>query len=174
MAPDILLSELILRSVRETAAFGAALAPALQAGDVILLEGDVGAGKTHLARAIIRARLAAAGKEEEDIPSPTFTLVQTYDAGSCEIWHADLYRVGDPAECYELGLPDAFDTAVCLVEWPEALAEARPENALVLHLEMLPEAGSRRLRARGPEARWAGPVARARRLAGPDTASPGK
>ena len=104
------------------------LAPRLRAGDVLLLSGPVGAAKTHFARALIRARLG----RDEDVPSPTFTLVQTYDAGDLEIWHADLYRLSDPAEIEELGLTEAFDTAICLVEWPDRLSDLRPADALDL------------------------------------------
>ena len=150
---DELLHSLTLTSPDETAALGAAIAPILGPGDVLLLEGDVGAGKTHFARSLIQARLAAAGRQE-DVPSPTYTLVQTYDDGNCEIWHADLYRVTDPAECLELGLDEAFDAAICLVEWPAALGPARPENALVIGLQMTRDPQTRSLRISGPSGRW--------------------
>ena len=75
-----------------TTALAERLAPRLGPGDTLLLSGPIGAGKTHFARALIKARLRAAGRDE-DVPSPTFTLVQTYDDGICEIWHADLYRL---------------------------------------------------------------------------------
>lgn len=115
-----------------TEAFAQALAPRLVAGDVIELEGGIGAGKTHFARALISARLAA----PEDIPSPTFTLVQTYDsAEGVEIWHADLYRLATPDEVVELGLDDAFETAICLIEWPDRLADLHPAHALHLSLD---------------------------------------
>ena len=112
-----------------TARFGVVLAGLLQAGDTVLLSGGIGAGKTHLSRALIRARLG----REEDVPSPTFTLVQTYDA-TPEIWHADLYRLSHPDEVLELGLDAAFETAICLVEWPDRLGEYAPPDALYLHL----------------------------------------
>ncbi len=103
------------------------LAPGLRRGDTLLLAGPIGAGKTHFARALIRARL---GREEE-VPSPTYTLVQTYDDGGAEIWHADLYRLAEPGETMELGLEDAFGVAICLVEWPDRL-ESVPADALTL------------------------------------------
>jgi tRNA threonylcarbamoyladenosine biosynthesis protein TsaE len=107
------------------------LAPLLQRGDAVLLEGPIGAGKTHLARALIRARL---GREEE-VPSPTFTLVQTYEEDSADIWHADLYRLSHPDEVWELGLDDAFRTAICLIEWPDRLGSHLPEAALRIRLD---------------------------------------
>ncbi len=110
-----------------TSALARMLAATARPGDVILLDGPVGAGKTHFARAFIRARQGAAA---EDVPSPTFTLVQTYDDPlGTEIWHADLYRLTDPAELVELGLDDALSDAICLIEWPDRLDQA-PANAL--------------------------------------------
>lgn len=114
-----------------TAALGARLAGAAQPGDCILLEGPIGAGKSHLARAFIRAKL---GREEE-VPSPSFTLVQVYEAAGQEIWHSDLYRLTHPDEVWELGLDEAFRTAICLVEWPDRLGAHLPEGALHLRLE---------------------------------------
>ena len=116
------------------------LAPRLRAGDCLLLSGPVGAGKSHLSRALIRALLDA----PEDIPSPTFTLVQTYDTRAGEIWHADLYRLGDLSEIDELGLTEAFASAICLVEWPDRLGEAAPASALALDIRPDPEDDERR------------------------------
>lgn len=118
-----------LPSPEATDAFARALAPDLRAGDVLLLEGPVGAGKTAFARALIHALRARAGLRPEDVPSPTFTLVQTYDTGSFETWHADLYRLTDPAEVAELGLTEAFADALCLVEWPDRLGRVAPPKA---------------------------------------------
>ncbi len=108
------------------------LSKLLQPGNTVLLSGGVGAGKTHLARALIRAWLAA---PDEPVPSPTFTLVQTYGAGATEVWHADLYRLGDPGEIAELGLDEAFGHALCLIEWPDRLAPDWPKHCVMLHLE---------------------------------------
>jgi len=124
---------LTFSSPDETARFAASLAPGLRAGDVLLLEGQIGSGKTHFARALIQARLDADGAPLEDVPSPTFTLVQTYDTGRIEIWHADLYRLTHPDEVEELGLAEAFTEAICLVEWPDRLGDLAPSGALVLH-----------------------------------------
>ena len=126
------LRQMTFTSPEATARFATALAPGLRAGDVLLLEGQIGSGKTHFARALIQARLAADGAPPEDVPSPTFTLVQTYDTGRIEIWHADLYRLTHPDEVEELGLLDAFAEAICLVEWPDRLGDLAPPGGLVL------------------------------------------
>jgi tRNA threonylcarbamoyladenosine biosynthesis protein TsaE len=132
-----------------------ALAPILGPGDVLLLDGPVGAGKTQFARTLIRALLAAAGTADEDIPSPTFTLVQTYEAGPLEIWHVDLYRLSGAGEVAELGLEEAFETAVCLVEWPDRLGARAPASALTLAFAYGPTPEARELWLTGPAA-WAG------------------
>ncbi len=108
-----------------TARLGAWFAPRLVAGDCLLLAGQIGAGKSHFARALIRARLG----RMEDVPSPTFTLVQTY-AADVEIWHADLYRLSGPREVQELGLDEAFAAAICVVEWPDRLGTLAPDAAV--------------------------------------------
>lgn len=125
---------LILTSQAETTALADVLAGLLGAGDTVLLEGPIGAGKTALARALIHACQMRAGDPPEDVPSPTFTLVQTYAAGPLEIWHSDLYRLTHPDDVLELGLDDAFSTALCLVEWPDRLGSLAPRNALTLTL----------------------------------------
>lgn len=135
-----------------TAALARAIEPHLAPGDTLLLGGPVGAGKSHFARSLIAARLARHGRHE-DIPSPTFTLVQTYDAGGVELWHADLYRLTSPDELFELGLDEAFDTAICLIEWPDRLGAEAPTDALQLTLE--PAGDARRARLSG-SARWSG------------------
>jgi tRNA threonylcarbamoyladenosine biosynthesis protein TsaE len=129
-----------LSSLAETEALARALAPRLRAGDTIGLSGPLGAGKTAFARALIGARLAALGRAEE-VPSPSYTLVQTYDLGDVELWHADLYRLGDASELAELGLGDAFATAITLVEWPERLGRLRPIRRLDLDLAFCPGRG---------------------------------
>lgn len=98
-----------------TAALGADLAARLKPGDLVLLSGDLGAGKTALARSIVRT---LAGDPGLDVPSPSFALVQPYEAATGPVLHADLYRLRDPREIDELGLFDRAD-AIVLVEWPE-------------------------------------------------------
>lgn len=128
MSSDVTLH---LPTAAETEALGRRLAALARPGDVILLDGPIGAGKSCLARAFIRARLG----QEEDVPSPTFTLVQVYEADGVEIWHADLYRLTHPDEVWELGLDEAFETAITLVEWPDRLGRHLPAMALHLRLE---------------------------------------
>jgi tRNA threonylcarbamoyladenosine biosynthesis protein TsaE len=132
----------------DTTALAAQIAPLLQAGDTLLLEGDIGAGKSAFARALIRNRLG----RMEDVPSPTFTLVQTYETPTVDIWHCDLYRLSHPDDALELGLDDAFENAICLVEWPDRLGAAAPENALKLTFTALTNAHS--VRAQGSQ-EWA-------------------
>ncbi len=115
-----------LATEQKTVTFAEHIAAKLQPGDTILLEGPIGSGKTAFCRAVIRARLG----RMEDVPSPTFTLVQTYDAPDGDIWHCDLYRLTSTDEVFELGLEDAFETAICLVEWPDRLGEDIPTDAL--------------------------------------------
>ncbi|MCK0141390.1 tRNA (adenosine(37)-N6)-threonylcarbamoyltransferase complex ATPase subunit type 1 TsaE [Aliiroseovarius sp. F20344] len=148
--------DLSFPSPDQTTAFAAKLAGLLAPGDVILLSGGIGAGKTHFARALIQARLAQNGMIE-DVPSPTFTLVQTYDDSICEIWHSDLYRLTHPDEIEELGLIDAFETAICLVEWPDRLGELTPENALVIEFSTgnaSDDPDFRALHLSGPTEKW--------------------
>ena len=114
----------------QTAEIARQIGARLVAGDVILLTGPVGAGKSHFCRSLIQSRLS----EPEDVPSPTFTLVQIYDTSEDQIWHADLYRLTGTDEIEELGLFDAFEQAICLVEWPDRLGDTAPPDALSLTL----------------------------------------
>lgn len=136
----------------EMTALGQRLAMALRPGDTILLRGPIGAGKTHLARSIIQARLTAAGLFE-DVPSPTYTLVQVYYDGETEIWHADLYRLTSPQEVSELGLEEAFETSIVLVEWPDRLGQDAPEDAL--NAEFTVMGSERRIQLTSKSSKWA-------------------
>lgn len=132
---------------------GASLGRALQPGDVVLLDGALGAGKSALARAAILARLADIGRYEE-APSPSYTLMQCYEAQGVEIRHADLYRLSDPEEVDELGLLDEREGAILLVEWGERLGALRPERRLELKLELAQGGAARELTARGVGEGW--------------------
>jgi tRNA threonylcarbamoyladenosine biosynthesis protein TsaE len=126
----------MLADAAATERLARAIAPHLGAGNMVGLTGGLGAGKSTFARALIAARLAALGRAEE-IPSPSYTLVQTYDLGEVELWHADLYRLASPAEVAELALEDAFREAICLVEWAEKLGPALPARRLDLALDFV-------------------------------------
>jgi tRNA threonylcarbamoyl adenosine modification protein YjeE len=125
------LAERSLADEAATHALGAALARVLAAGDVVRLEGDLGAGKSTLARALIAALTGA-----ENAPSPTFTLVETYEGPDFPLWHFDLYRLEKPEDAWELGLEEALDGAACLIEWPERAEALIPEGALTVRLEI--------------------------------------
>lgn len=117
-----------LSSPEETNLLAQRMSLLFRAGDTVLLEGPIGSGKSFFCRSIIQSILTI----PEDIPSPTFTLVQTYESPSFPIWHCDLYRLTHPDEAWELGLEQAFESALCLVEWPDRLAGQEPIDALRL------------------------------------------
>ncbi len=118
-----------LNSTSATRALATCLAPLLRAGDIMALSGELGAGKTFFARAIIQALGGPA-----EVPSPTFTLVQTYDLKPAPVWHFDLYRLAKPEDAYELDIEDAFLEAISLIEWPERLGDLLPDDRLDVHL----------------------------------------
>lgn len=142
------------RSAEETAGFASALSAELGAGDTVLLSGAVGAGKTHFARHLIQAIL----REPEDVPSPTFTLIQTYETKAGPLWHADLYRISSPYEIEELGLADAFETNICLVEWPDRLGTLAPQDALLLDFAQGRHDKERQVTASWTSDRWRAPL----------------
>lgn len=144
---------LCLTDAQQTEELARRLRHGFSAGDVLLLAGPIGAGKSCFARALILALLAD-HNAIEDVPSPTFTLVQTYQAGDLEIWHSDLYRLTLPDEVAELGLFDAFETALCLVEWPDRLGDEAPISALSLTFELCEDPDQRNLRISGLADKW--------------------
>lgn len=128
------------------------LGGALRPGDVVLLSGKIGAGKTHFARCLIQSLQDS----PEDVPSPTFTLVQEYETRNGPLWHADLYRLTGPDEIIELGLAEAFDTAICLIEWPDRLDDLTPADALRLSFDDGPTDDARLLTIEWTAVRWDG------------------
>ncbi|ESQ80841.1 tRNA (adenosine(37)-N6)-threonylcarbamoyltransferase complex ATPase subunit type 1 TsaE [Asticcacaulis sp. YBE204] len=125
------MSDIFLKDEAETIAYGAWLADQLNAGDVVYLLGDLGAGKSTLARGLIRALTSP----DEDVPSPTFTLVQTYEGRDVDIAHFDLYRLTDPEEVHEVGLFELADSHICLIEWPQRLAHLGFDAPWVVRLK---------------------------------------
>jgi len=132
-----------------TAALAARLAALARPGDVIALKGELGAGKTSFARAFIRARGG-----DEDVPSPTFTLAQSYVVPGGAVWHFDLYRLRAPEEAWELGIEEAFVDGITLIEWPERLGVLLPARHLLVTLDFAATSGARRATLSG-EGAWA-------------------
>lgn len=139
-----------LPDLAATARLAGRIAPRLGRGDAVALWGDLGAGKTTLARGILRALGVT-----EDVPSPTFTLVQTYETAALSVAHYDLYRLKSPRELFELGFAEALDDGAALIEWPERAPEHLPDDAL--HLRLRIENGARMVKITGPS-RWDGLV----------------
>jgi tRNA threonylcarbamoyladenosine biosynthesis protein TsaE len=118
-------------SEQETAAIAARMAATLKARDVVCLHGDLGMGKSVFARAVIRA---LSGNEALEVPSPTFTLVQTYETPRGAVWHFDLYRLKDPDEIFELGWEEALADGIVIVEWPERLGHHLPKQCINIRM----------------------------------------
>lgn len=135
--------------VRHAEGLAAGLAP----GDVIALWGDLGAGKTTFARALIRARAAACGRRIDEVPSPTFTLVQTYDLPTGDIWHFDLYRLAAPDEVFELGIEDALAGGIALIEWPARLGPLLPARRIDVELSFTDDPSMRAVAIRPHDGR---------------------
>lgn len=140
-------------SEQETEKIARALAEKLVPGDILCLEGDLGAGKSVFARALIRH---LCGDPALEVPSPTYTLLQTYETPRGSLWHFDLYRLESEEEIYELGWEEALGGAIILAEWPQRLGRLLPEDRLSLLFEM-PEgsAGARRITLT-PQGSWKG------------------
>ena len=129
----------ISHNEQETEAIAAKCAEITKRGDVWALSGTLGAGKSVFARAFIKKMTGA-----EEVPSPTFTLVQMYDAGAFDIFHYDLYRLKSPMEIFELGVDEAFYSAVSLVEWPEKMGSFAPRD--MWHIEISVEDDVRKIK----------------------------
>ena len=132
-----------LKDEAATAALARRLAPNLKAGDVVALSGDLGAGKTSFARALIRALSGPQGAERE-VPSPTFTLVQSYETSAGRIHHFDLYRIRSPDELTEIGWDEALADGIVLVEWPGRAGTFLPAGRLDVAMSFGADSTSRR------------------------------
>jgi tRNA threonylcarbamoyladenosine biosynthesis protein TsaE len=130
VVPDLVLPDLVLPDQEATERLGRAVAARLRAGEAVCLYGPLGAGKSTLARALVRALT----DEATEVPSPTFTLVQTYAGRTFPVAHFDLYRIERADEAYEIGLDEALETGAVVIEWPERLGQALPPDRLAIHL----------------------------------------
>lgn len=121
-------------SEQETIEFAREFSKSLKPRDVVLLNGDLGMGKSVFCRAVLRALCSF---DDMEVPSPTFTLVQTYDASIGTLWHFDLYRLSDVSEVYELGWEEALVDGIILVEWPERLGYLLPKSYIDVTLSLV-------------------------------------
>ena len=138
-------------SARQTQKIASVLAGWCVAGDCLMLEGDLGAGKTTFARGFVGALCDV----EDEVVSPTFTLAQTYPARSGgTVWHFDLYRLKSPVELDEIGLEDALASGISLIEWPDLARGRLPAGALTVQIIHGATADTRRLTLPGEVVRW--------------------
>jgi tRNA threonylcarbamoyladenosine biosynthesis protein TsaE len=137
--------EIALPDAAATERLGAQIAAVLQPGDAVCLWGELGAGKSTLARGLVRALTSP----DEDVPSPTFTLVQFYETDDFPIAHFDLYRITRPGEVYEIGLDEALDEGAVIIEWPERLSRGLPRDRLDIMLSTDGDGRTARLEPHG-------------------------
>lgn len=121
-----------ISSLKEMEILAQKIGKDLKMGDVITLEGDLGAGKTTFTRFLIQSLLGP----ETEVPSPTYTLVQTYDLPQGTLWHFDLYRLNDPEEIWELGFEEAESTGIMIIEWPDRLGPNLPKKHIAIRIQM--------------------------------------
>ncbi|WP_309092696.1 tRNA (adenosine(37)-N6)-threonylcarbamoyltransferase complex ATPase subunit type 1 TsaE [Phenylobacterium sp.] len=141
-----------LKDEAATSRLGAAIAAELKGGEAICLTGPLGAGKSTLARALVRALTSP----DEDVPSPTFTLVQFYEGPRLKVAHFDLYRLSNPDEAYEIGLDEALDEGAAVIEWPQRLEGRLPADRLDVEIALSDDdADGRRVRLT-PHGAWEG------------------
>ena len=136
---------IISKSESETIAAAKTLAPTINPGNIILLNGTLGAGKTVFARALIRA---LCNNDSLEVLSPTFTLLQTYENDEGEIHHYDLYRLEDPEEILQIGWEDSLAQAITIVEWPERLGPHKPTEALDITITIDENTNNRQIEIR--------------------------
>jgi tRNA threonylcarbamoyladenosine biosynthesis protein TsaE len=141
--------DLTLPQEAQTSRLGIAIARQLRPGEAVCLTGPLGAGKSTLARALVRALTTP----DEDVPSPTFTLVQFYEGPGLKVAHFDLYRLSDPDEAYEIGLDEALEDGAAIIEWPERLEGRLPADRL--DVEITIDGDMRRARL-SPHGAWKG------------------
>ncbi|MBI5942209.1 MAG: tRNA (adenosine(37)-N6)-threonylcarbamoyltransferase complex ATPase subunit type 1 TsaE [Caulobacterales bacterium] len=148
MTPPI---EIALPDEAATSRLGAALAGVLRDGEAICLSGPLGAGKSTLARALVRALTTP----DEEVPSPTFTLVQFYEGPAFPLAHFDLYRLTSSDEAFEIGLDEALDEGAVLIEWPQRLEGRLPPDRLDIEIS-LEDGGQTRQARLTPHGAWKG------------------
>ena len=139
------MREHFLADEQATIRLGETLAQRMRIGEALCLTGPLGAGKSTLARALVRALT----RPDEEVPSPTFTLVQTYEGPDFPIAHFDLYRLSDPDEAYEIGLEEALEDGVAIIEWPERLEGRLPPDRLDIDISLEGDARRARFTAHG-------------------------
>ncbi len=137
------IKEVSVCDLPESQRLAVALSKCLKTGDVITFKGTLGAGKTEFCRSLIHALGYA-----EDVPSPTFNLVQIYeppieDQETPAVWHMDLYRLEEPEEIFELGIEEGFDTAISLIEWPDRMGKYLPQDHLKINLSVADDTDAR-------------------------------
>ncbi len=129
------ITQVIASSIEETLEAGERLAAGLQAGDVVLLKGDLGAGKTHFVKGVARYF----GIPEEEVQSPTFSIIHEYP-GKIPLYHVDAYRLNRPEEALEFGIEEyLYGDGICLIEWPERIEALLPESSRVVEITHIDE-----------------------------------
>lgn len=128
------MSRYISRNEEDTLKIAAQFAKILKPGDIVALHGTLGVGKTAFTRGVIQALSNA-----KEVPSPTFTLLQTYDTAHFTLYHFDMYRLKSPEEAYEIGIEDSFADGVSFIEWPEKIGSLLPKKHIDVLIEIKPD-----------------------------------